>query len=87
MKFLSPIPIPKPLAPINDQNLKIGIPVVLFKRVFEIRFFDALLATEVIVFMNSSSDELVQWPEEEVHTKRSFVTQIEKIVTESKMIQ
>jgi len=48
MEFLSPIFIPRPLAPINDQNLKKGRPVFLFKLVFEIRFSDALLATEVI---------------------------------------
>jgi len=48
MEFLSPILIPKPLAPINDQNLKKGRPIFLFKLVFEIRFSDALLATEVI---------------------------------------
>ena len=51
MEFLSPIFIPKPLAPINDQNLKKGRPVFLFKLVFEIRFSDALLATEVIFNM------------------------------------
>ena len=50
MEFLSPIFIPKPLAPINDQNFKKeGRPVFLFKLVFEIRFSDALLATEVIL--------------------------------------
>ena len=48
MEFLSPIFIPKSLAPTNDQNLKKGRPVFLFKLVFEIRFSDALLATEVI---------------------------------------
>ena len=48
MEFLSPISNPKPLAPINDQNFKKGGPVFLFKLVFEIRFSDALLATEVI---------------------------------------
>ena len=35
------------LAPISDQNLKKGRPIVLFKLVFEIRFSDALLATVV----------------------------------------
>ena len=48
MEFLSPIFIPKPLAPINDQNFKKGRHVFPFKLVFEIRFSDALLATEVI---------------------------------------
>jgi len=46
MKFLSPMSTPKPLAPINDQIFKKGRPVFLF----EIRFSDALLATEVILF-------------------------------------
>jgi len=55
MEFLSPIFIPKPLAPINDQNLKKGRPVFLFKLVFEIRFSDALLATEVIIYSNVPS--------------------------------
>ena len=50
MEFLSPIFIPKPLAPIDDQHLKKGTPVFLFKLVFEIRFSDALLATEVIQY-------------------------------------
>ena len=49
MEFLSPIFIPKPLAPINDQNFKKSRPVFLFKLVFEIGFPDALLATEVIL--------------------------------------
>ena len=53
MEFLSPIFVPKPLAPINDQNLKKGRPVFLFKLVFEIRFSDALLATEVIFLLYS----------------------------------
>jgi len=48
MKFLSPISTPKPLAPINDQNLNKGRPVFLFKQIFEIRFPDALIVTEVI---------------------------------------
>ena len=54
MEFLSPIFIPKPLAPINDQNLKKGRPLFLFKLVFEIRFSDALLATEVILLKSAS---------------------------------
>jgi len=48
MEFLSPISIPKPLAPINDQNLKKGRPLFELKLVLEIRFSDALFATEVI---------------------------------------
>jgi len=51
MEFRSPKSIPKPLAPINDQNLKKGRPVFLFKLVFEIRFSDALLATEVFFIL------------------------------------
>jgi len=51
MEFPSPISISKPLALINDQNLKKDRPVCLFKLVFEIRFFDALLATEVIIIL------------------------------------
>ena len=54
MEFLSPIFIPKPLAPVNDQNLKKGRPVFLFKLVFEIRFSDALLETEVIYYSSRS---------------------------------
>ena len=37
---------------INDQNFKKDRPVFLFKLVFEIRFSDALLATEVMVKLN-----------------------------------
>jgi len=48
MEFLSPISTPTPLAPINDQNLKTGGPMFLFKLVLEICFSDALLVTEVI---------------------------------------
>jgi len=48
MEFLFPISIPKPLAPINDQNFKKGRLAFLFTLVFEIRFSDALLAAEVI---------------------------------------
>jgi len=48
MEFLSPISIPKPLAPIDEQNLKKRQTVFLFKLVFEIRLSDALLVTEVI---------------------------------------
>ena len=40
MEFLSPIFIPKPLAPINDQNLKKGRPVFLFKGQYEPQFSD-----------------------------------------------
>jgi len=52
MKFLSPISTAKPLAPINDQNSKKGIPVFLFKLVFEIRFSEALLAIDVIFLLH-----------------------------------
>jgi len=57
MEFLSPISIPKALAPINDENSKKGRPIFLFKLVFEIRFSDALLATEVIFFSGPSEPE------------------------------
>jgi len=40
MKFLFPISTSKPLAPINDQNLKKGRPVFLLKVISEIRFSD-----------------------------------------------
>ena len=60
MEFLSTISIPKPLAPINDQNLKKGRAVFLFKLVFEIRFSDALLATEVIFIITSLRRSIVK---------------------------
>ena len=56
MEFLSRISSPKPLVPINDHNFERSRPVFLMKLVFKIRFSDALLATEVILF-NSGGEE------------------------------
>jgi len=63
MEFLSPMSIPKPPGPINDQNLKKGGLAFVLKLVFEIRFSVALIATEVICLLISmSTSKFLRWP-------------------------
>jgi len=81
MEFVSPISTTRPLAPINDQNLKRGGPVfLLFILIFEIRFPDALLATEVIflsfldAFIHVNSVLLVYSSSEDAFSGETVVT-------------
>jgi len=64
MDFLSPNSIPKSLAPTNDQNFGKDRHVFLFKLVFEIRFSDAVLATEVIFVLFYQLFEVLVYPYE-----------------------